>query len=286
MKNPFVNALREDNLNTREDLFGGDIFLIDGGNASQALVSNVIDDMQSELQTADIRKAHKLYSDSELFQRFGTLRRHFYESPEYHNQLRDVVAECGFEPDRVAFDPIRIRVVLPGGHRNPKAAPVYYPHRDTWYAHPESLIVWWIPLHDLRANETFEFFLNHFEKEVPNNSEIFDYSDWIKDGPALKIGWQKEDSGEQGGYPSAALDTCDLAGVGFECAAAANLIFAGSHFHQTLAQDFDTIRYSLDFRVVHLDDVASGKGAPNCDNRSSGSTLKDYIHPIITNHGG
>ncbi|MEO0415947.1 MAG: hypothetical protein AAF226_13450, partial [Verrucomicrobiota bacterium] len=198
----------------------------------------------------------------------------------YHQHLRDVVDDCGFDSHQVAFDPIRIRVVLPGGHHNPKAAPVYYPHRDTWYAHPESLLVWWIPLHDLKPEETFEFYLSKFDQPVANDSEIFDYSEWIKDGPALKIGWQKEDSGENGGYPSAQVDTRALQGTGFSCAAGGNLIFAGAHFHQTLAQDFDTIRYSLDFRVVHLDDVKSNRGAPNCDNRSRGSTLKDYIYPV------
>src|SRR2546421_9567588 len=38
--------------------------------------------------------------------------------------VRDLVAECGFDAARTAFDPIRLRVVMHRGHENPKAAPV------------------------------------------------------------------------------------------------------------------------------------------------------------------
>lgn len=271
--------LPNSNEQTRNSIYEGDIYLVSGGSSSQKLIASMIEEMERELETDQIRKAHLQFSDSELFERIGKLRRHFYESPHYHDLLRNVIEENGFDQSRISFDPIRIRVVLPGGHNNPKAAPVYYAHRDTWYSHPESLIVWWMPLHDLDATETFRFYPDYFEKEVPNDSEIFNYDDWVKDGPALKIGWQKEDSGINGGYPQANMDTSGLEKVGFSCAAGDNLIFSGSQFHQTLCQDFDTIRFSLDFRIAHLDDVKENKGAPNIDNRSLGSTLKDYIQP-------
>lgn len=273
----FETEIPQKSEEARQKLFAGDIYLKGTSEASRSLVADVIGDMQRELEMDDIRKAHQKWSDAELFAHFGALRRHFYLSEEYHEKLKTVVVDCGFAPGSFAFDPIRIRVVLPGGHHNPKAAPVYYPHRDTWYAHPQSLIVWWIPLHDLRAEETFEFYPDSFTEPVDNDSEIFDYSDWVKDGPALKIGWQKQNSGETAGYPQAISPCIEENRIGFSCKAAEQLIFAGAHFHRTLPQDFETIRYSLDFRVVHLDDWHSGAGAPNVDNRSKGSTFGDYI---------
>ena len=265
---------------TRQQVLDGKIFLTPPESASVDLIENVIRDMQAELETEDIRHAHEKWDDAELFERFGKLRRHFYLSPEYHERLRNVAESCGFPRDQIAFDPIRIRVVLPEGHRNPKAAPVYYPHRDTWYAHPQSLIVWWVPLHDLREEETFEFYPDEYRRKVANDSEIFDYNDWIKDGPALKIGWQKRDSGERAGYPRATGEPNRTHSLGFSCQKAEHLIFAGAHYHMTLPQNFETTRYSLDFRIVHLDDIAARAGAPNVDNRSRGSTFVDYIQPI------
>jgi len=275
----FPNSLPEDNLTTRNSIFSGEVFLAKPNAQSLQLVSKITTLIQRELGVVDIRKAHLELSDSEFFEKMGKLRRILYLESEYHDDLKELLDSYHFNSNRCAFDPIRIRVILPGGHDNPKAAPVYYPHRDTWYAHPQSLIVGWLPLHDLSADETFEFFPDHFNKAVPNDSEIFDYNDWIKDGPALKIGWQKEDSGLTGGYPQAEPSHEPGTRVGFSPKLAEAMFFAGSHYHQTLAQDFNTIRYSIDFRIVQLDDIEAGRGAPNCDNRSKGDILSDYIHP-------
>jgi len=281
MNNPYFHSkLAETNLSTRERIFNGDVFLIPPGPAASALIQKVLALMESALETEDIRHAHLKWSAKELFERLGAMRRTVYLEKEYHDAIRDIAQECGFAGKRVAFDPIRLRVVLPGGHNNPLAAPVYYPHRDTWYAHPQSLIVWWIPLHDLIPEETFVFYPNLFDRPVGNDSEIFDYSDWIKDGPALKIGWQKYDSGLTASYPKAASNSLPDRAEGFACKAGENLLFAGAHFHRTLPQDFGRIRFSLDFRVVDMEDVACGRGAPNADNRSRGSTLKDYVQPL------
>jgi len=275
----FPKELPEENLIAREAIFNGEAYLANPTSDSQKLVSKIRNLIKEELQVQDIRTAHKELSDEDFFNSMGNLRRTLYLEEEYHEDLRGVLESYHFDSKKCAFDPIRIRVVLPGGHHNIKAAPVYYAHRDTWYAHPQSLIVGWIPLDDLREEETFEFFPDYFNSVVPNNSEIFDYADWIKDGPALKIGWQKESSGIEGGYPKADSNHNPGERIRFAPKKAESLFFAGSHYHQTLEQDFDTIRYSIDFRVVHLDDLTTLRGSPNCDNRSRGDIVKDYIHP-------
>lgn len=280
MNSPFFHTqLDTENLSLRQRIFNGDVFLAPQSQATQDLVSRVVSLMEERLETDDIRTAHLKWSAEDLFDRLGALRRTVYLEKEFHEHVRSVVTECGFPPDKIAFDPIRLRVVQPGGHRNPLAAPVYYPHRDTWYSHPQSMIVWWVPLHDLEPEETFEFYPDHLEQVVANDSEIFDYSEWVKDGPALKIGWQKRDSGVTAKYPQSLEKQMPDRAEGFSCKRAEQLIFTGAHYHKTLPHDLDRTRYSLDFRVVHLDDVEADRGAPNTDNRSRGSTLKDYVRP-------
>lgn len=279
MNPTFPNQLPEDNLNARNAIFSGEVYLASKNATTSALVNDVKQLVKEELNVQDIRRAHLELSDDQFFTKMGKLRRTIYQDDHYQQHIRNILASHQFDPDRCAFDPVRIRVILPGGHNNANAAPVYYAHRDTWYAHPQSLIVGWIPLDDLSAEETFEFYPDFFDVEVPNDSEIFDYSDWIKDGPALKIGWQKQDSGLTADYPQAAPDHNPGKRIGFRCKEGEMLLFAGSQYHQTLPQDFGTIRYSLDFRVVHLDDAITENGSPNADNRSKGNILKDYIHP-------
>jgi hypothetical protein len=278
MNTPFFKTeLPKDSLAFRESVFAGDVYLKPACEPSLALIRHVIRLMQERLEMEDIRRAHLRWSAEELFERIGSLRKTVYLEHEFHEHVRSVAESCGLESPRIAFDPIRLRVVQPGGHRNPLAAPVYFPHRDTWYAHPQCMIVWWVPLHDLVPEETFVFYPDQLTSPVANDSEIFDYADWIKDGPALKIGWQKRDSGVTARYPGSLEKEMPAHAEGFSCKAGEQLIFSGAHYHRTLPHDRELTRFSLDFRIVHLDDAAAGRGAPNADNRSRGSTLKDYV---------
>lgn len=253
----------------RRAIYDGRIFLAPPTDASLALVATV-----RELLTAALGAEYRdvRLPNTDLFARIGDLRRALYLEPRFHAAVRDVV---GAFANRIAFDPLRLRVILHAGHANPLARAVYHAHRDTWYAHPPALIAWWIPLDDLAPHETFEFFPEYFARPVANDSEIFDYDDWVRDGWELKIGWQK--LGAEARYPHAAPDAPRGRAVGFSCRAGENLIFSGAHFHATLPQLTGRTRFSLDFRIVDLDDHAAGLGAPNVDNRSRGSALRDYV---------
>ncbi|TNE25515.1 MAG: hypothetical protein EP349_10555 [Alphaproteobacteria bacterium] len=273
----FKNDIPAENATLRHDIYGGDVYVTPPCDGSQRLVSYAKDMIRDILNVPDIRRAHLELDEDTFFTRIGTLRRTLYLDEDYHKLLSATLAENGFDPDRMAFDPLRLRVICPDGHLNKKAAPVYFPHRDTWYAHPQCLIVYWTPLDDLDEHETFAIYPEYFDREVPNDSEVFNYDDWIKDGPDLKIGWQKQDSGMTATYPRSAEGFAPGEDVGFSCPAAGQVFIAGAHYHATRPQNTRKIRFSLDARLVHLDDAAANIGAPNADNRSTGDILKDYI---------
>ena len=138
-----------------------------------------------------------------------------------------------------------------------------------------------IPLDDLREDETFVLFPDYLRRVAPNDSEIFDYDAWVRDGWSLKIGWQDVNAGLTARYPqmTGTIDPSSEA-LGFACSAGDVILFAGAQLHQTRPQLGDRTRYSLDFRLVDLDDVAAGRGAPNLDNRSRGSAVPDYVRGI------
>ena len=123
------------------------------------------------------------------------LRKRLYTAPEYHDRLQNVVRTFGYDLRRLVFDPMRLRVIMHRGHENPRAAPIYYAHRDTWYAHSQAEVTWWIPLHDVSAEETFVFYPDWFARPVNNNSEAFDHDAWVKNGGDVRIGWQNRDHG-------------------------------------------------------------------------------------------
>ncbi len=265
----------------RERLYRGDAFLLPPTGASEALVTAVRERVREELGGENIREIPLSLEDDDLFRRFGRIRKILYTEPRFLELARDTIAQGGFDPALAAFDPLRLRVIAHRGFENPRARPVYYPHRDTWYSHPQSIVTWWIPLDDLEEHETFVFHPRYFGEAVDNDSEIFDYREWVARGWDLKIGWQDPEAGRTARYPRAHEGFDPGPGLGFSCRRGENLLFSGSHFHQTRPQATGKTRYSLDFRVVHLPDEAMGLGAPNVDNRSRGSALPDYTQPRV-----
>ena len=55
------------------------------------------------------------------------------------------------------------------------------------------------------------------------------------------------------------------------------LIFSAAHMHATVPNTSGETRFSIDFRTVHLDDLAAETGAPNIDSDCTGTTIDDYL---------
>jgi hypothetical protein len=265
------------NRDCRLALYRGELFKGGPTASSELLVAEVQQLLLDELGCSDPRKAHEQLSPEDFFRSIGRVRKTLFLDAHYHRRVQEVIADGGFDPEEVAFDPLRLRSIVHQGHKNPRAAPVYYPHRDTWYAHEQGIIAWWIPLDDLEARETFVFEASKFEEPVENDSASFVYEAWVEEGWDLKIGWQDMEAGTSADYPAARLSGGQE--EGFACRRAENLLFSGAQFHRTLPQATGLTRYSLDFRILHLPDHAAGLGAPNVDNQSRGAALVDYIKP-------
>lgn len=260
----------------RQALYDGRVFKFAATDSSLAIVRDVNAVVERELGS-EPRLAAQRMSDDEHFARVGRVRKELFLTAPFHQAVLRLLGELGQSPERVAFDPLRLRCVLDGGHDNPRAKAVYYPHRDTWYGHPSSLITVWIPICDLAAEETFVFFPEKFRSPVPNDSEIFDYQEWVAKGWGLKIGWQQKNAGLEARYPGVVGEVETGTAVGFACRRGDILLFSGAQFHRTLPQRLGRTRFSLDFRFVDLGDHDQGLGAPNVDNRSRGSALCDYV---------
>ena len=263
----------------REALYGGASFRLPATPGSRRLTAEAVAHIEAELG-GDVRKAQFRLTGEEFFRRVGRLRKAFYSEEAFRAHVCCLLAEQGMDEGRTAFDPIRLRAVPHRGFENPAAAPVYYAHRDTWYAHPQAAINWWVPLHDDTEEETFTFYPDCFDRPVPNDSDRFDYDAWARHGLALRIGWQDPSHGRTHHYPGQAGPFDPGRALSFAASAGEILLFAGAHFHQTRHNNTGRTRFSLDFRSVDLGDAAAGRGAPNADDRSAGSALPSYVQPV------
>ena len=73
------------------------------------------------------------------------------------------------------------------------------------------------------------------------------------------------------------LDIDHRADTRVVCEAAATLLFSGAHLHATVPNTSNQTRFSLDFRTLHVDDLAGKRGATNIDCSAKGSTMKDFL---------
>ena len=264
------------NEDTRNQIYQGEVFRVAANQASNRLVQMAYSVLYEALGAAP-RQAEREWPKSDFFTAMGHARREIYTSHRFHRAVRDCIVSLGFDNSVVAFDPARLRIINHNGHLDPLAAAVYYPHRDIWYGHPNSLITWWIPLDDLSAEETFCFYPECFDQPVPNSSAIFDYDEWVSKGWDLKIGWQKVSAEHRSQYPALTADIDRGKAVGFNCSRGDNLLFSGAHFHATRPHSQHRTRFSLDFRIVDVRDWKAKRGAPCVDNYSTGSAVVDYI---------
>ncbi len=270
----------EDEHSFRNAIYNGTVLLLDRTPVTERLVGEVGGLVEAELgQDGPAREAQFRLSGDEFFQAIGRLRKRLYQEDRFFTAIGEIISSFGFRPEENALDPLRMRVIADGAHRIPQAAPIYYTHRDTWYSHPQSQISWWIPLHDVDEAETFVFYPDYLDRPVENDSEAFDYDTWIRDRRSLRIGWQDRNAGTEALYPGFRGDLAGARSFGFSCRAGDLLVFAGAQLHRTLANETGRTRFSIDFRTVHLGDYAAGIGAPNADNRSTGTALIDYRLP-------
>lgn len=182
---------------------------------------------------------------------------------------RALLCEQGLDVDQMSVDQPRLRGVAPGSQHLEAARPAFYAHRDTWYANPQAQINLWLPLHEVDELNSFTFFPQAFERAVDNDSEQFDYDEF------RQTGFQNPGGSARAHYPRC-LEELDEAPVPVVLERAQVLWFSAAHLHQTLPNQTDQVRFSLDLRIVHRHHHQSGVGAPNVDNRSRGCTLEDY----------
>ena len=274
-----VLAPMDDGPSPWEQALTGTILRRSASRASRALARYAEAKLTSVFDPHPPRLAHRALSPAEHFARLTALRWSFVEDPEALWLARGLVADLGLPLHQTVMDRPRLRGVLSGAHRDPKAARAYAIHRDTWYGNPEAQVNLWLALGDVPQEESFGFFPEAFHQAVPNASAGFDLGDWDKLG-----GWQAPHP--QKVYPCATAPPPGEA-LRFACKDAEQLLFSAHQLHGSLGHDSGRARFSLELRLVFLPDLPRFEGRRALDNRSRGSTLSSLLNAErLDPHGG
>jgi ectoine hydroxylase-related dioxygenase (phytanoyl-CoA dioxygenase family) len=150
----------------------------------------------------------------------------------------------------------------------------FHPHRDTWFSAPPCQVNWWIPVYDIRPDNTMAFHPKYWDHPVRNSSRDYNYYRWNKESRGEAAKQIKTDTRKQ---PQAEEPMELEPQIRLVCEAGGIILFSGACMHSTVPNTSGQTRFSIDFRTVHIDDVVERRGAPNIDSACTGTTLRDFL---------
>jgi hypothetical protein len=258
----------------RERVFKGDILIYNALPGLLALVEHAKGMIDEAFVPRDPEKAQYAMPVEEFIHRTAPLKSGFTNGQVTKALLQRFLVEFGCDPERTYYDLPRLRVVPSDDFLTSGVSYAYKAHRDTWYAHPISLVNFWLPVFDIPPECAMSMFPRYFNEAVQNASSIFDYDDWVANARTQAVQHVKQDTRPHP-LPKQPIDT----GGEFRIAGRSGdvMVFSGCHLHATAPNRAGKTRFSIDFRTVHLDDVIAGRGGPNPDSEARGTTLGDFL---------
>lgn len=254
---------------SRAELFAGDAFRLSPTPASRDLVSALRDLAREAFGGVDPPRVRDHLSNDAFFRAWSGPRQGAGRLPHVAALTAAWLRSIGAEPGRVRHDVARVRAVTPDGHTIPEAAPAYGFHRDTWYANPRAQLNAWIPLWDVPEAAAFSILPRAFGVPVPNTSATFDAGAWARSGGFQAYATARP-SAQHHPVPRVPPDRSGEWRPATPAAGA--VLFSAAHLHGTPPNDTPRTRFTVEIRFAWVDDVELGRGAPDPDNASTGST--------------
>jgi hypothetical protein len=265
----------------RERLFNGDLFVYSATPSARALCELGRRMAEEAFSPLDPRTAQDHMPVETFAAVLADLKPKFIHHPDAKTLIPGMLSELGCNPEKVYFDVPRMRTATHGGYLTSGLAYAFHPHRDTWYSAPLCQLNWWLPIYDITPENGVAFHPRYWSQPVRNGSSEYNYYEWNKVNRKTAAQHIKTDTRKQP-HPEEPLELepnlrpiCNVGGV---------VIFSAAQMHSTVPNTSGYTRFSIDFRTVHLDDVAARRGAPNVDSAATGTTLRDYLRASDLSH--
>ena len=262
-----------DDAKQRERLYAGDIIIISPSEKTKQLIALAKGMLEEAFAPHDPRYIQDHMPVEAVVSILAVLKPNFIHHPECKRLISGILEENGQDLDKIYFDVPRMRSAYPSNFLSSGIAYAFHAHRDTWYSAPMCQLNWWMPIYPVEANNAMAFYPRYFGEEVKNNSEIYNYYEWNTNNRASAAKHIKSDTREQP-KPQQQLEPVR---VSYLPPPGGLILFAGAQLHETVPNTAGVARYSIDFRTVHIDDVAAHRGAANVDSRCTGTTMRDYL---------
>jgi hypothetical protein len=266
------SALADDE--RRQHLYSGDLFVFSPNAGSSALCALARELSEEAFAPHDPELAQDHMAAEEYASILADLKPRFIHHPRAKESISAMLDKVGCDPERTFFDVPRLRTMAHGEYMKAGLALQFHPHRDTWFSAPYAQLNWWLPVYDVRPENSMAFHPRYFAESIQNSSAGYDYDEWNRTGrqqaaQQIKTETRKQPQAEQELELEPDLRVVTPVGGFF--------IFSAAQLHSTVPNTTDKTRFSIDFRTVNLNDLINGDSAPNVDSECTGTTLGDFL---------
>ena len=266
----------------RQMLFAGQLFAYSPRPSSLAFITHARQMIEDAFAPLNPELAQHEMSVERYAEILGKLKPAFIHHPESKRHLGNLLKELGCDPEKTYFDVPKMRSSTSGQYLTTGIAYAWHPHRDTWYSAPLCQINYWIPIYDFSSDNAMAFHPRYWNVGVKNDSEQFNY-----------YAHNQQSRGEHvtkfiGSDPRVlpkSLESLEIdPQVRLIIPAGGIILFSAAQMHSSVPNTSGRTRFSIDFRVVHIDDVEAKRGASQSDEACTGTTMRDYMRVTDLSH--
>jgi hypothetical protein len=270
----YYDAMVSDDVR-RQMLFDGQLFAYSPRPSSLGFIAHARQMIQEAFDPFDPELAQHEMPVERYAEILGKLKPAFIHHPESKRHLGNLLNELGCDPEKTYFDVPKMRSSTSDQYLTTGIAYAWHPHRDTWYSAPLCQINYWIPIYDIRSDNAMAFHPCYWNTGVKNDSEQFNYYAHNQQSRGAHV--TKFITSDPRVLPKP-LEPLELdPQVRLIVPAGGIILFAAAQMHSSVPNTSGRTRFSIDFRVVHIDDVKAKQGAPHSDEACSGTTMRDYL---------
>ena len=265
----------------RMDLYRGSIFLHSPLPSALRLCGLAQKMIEESFHPFEPLKIHTHISAERSAEILAEMKPKFIHHPEAKVHIQGILSELGCDLSQSYFDVPRIRTAFAGDYLKSGIAYAFHPHRDTWYSAPYCQINWWIPVYDVSSENCMAIHPHYFDRPIKNGSREYNYHKWnlesrLNAAKHVQVDTRVQPHTEEPIELDPQVRLISKIGGVYQ--------FSAANLHSTVPNTSGQVRYSIDFRTVHLGDVLGRIGAPNVDSECTGTTMGDYLRGSDLSH--
>jgi hypothetical protein len=273
MNSIYIDAHLSDDAR-RQALYEGKIFVNTSTLATENFCQFTSDLIREAFDPLDPERAQWELPVEKFVDILKELKPRFIHHPQSKIYIQHILETSGCDMEKTYFDVPRLRTSTSSNYLTSGIAYAFHPHRDTWYSAPMCQVNWWMPVYEIEDGNGMALHTDYWDREVPNTSDKFRYSEWKRNGRKNSATNVKTDTREQPG-PTVAIELDSQ--LRLVTRPGGVIMFSAAHLHSSIPNETGKTRYSIDFRTINIDDVHNGIGAKNVDTASQDLTLSDFL---------